>query len=129
VAFTIRDRQITVLRERRYEDFERRLLSHLRKHHSACVEGFSDDDIRAYIRICYERAVRVYGLTTEQAVACYAQIPLLLGGDFEVNPDCRTVADLLGRLSFEPNTRAKMALATAYWIRNNYRQSMRPASG
>ena len=89
------------------------LLAHLRKHHQARLQSHTDEEVKEYISVSCVRAGRLYGLRTEQALACYAEIPLLLGDEFEVNPAYRTVVALLGQQSFEPNTRAKMA--ASWW--------------
>lgn len=116
MTIIIRDEQLTALGQARYEDFQNRLLTHLRKHHTERLAEFSDDEVKAFIRTCYDRAKRIYFLWTEQAVVCYSQLPLLLGDDFEVNPDYAIFPALLGRQAFNQNTRAKMALALAYQV-------------
>jgi hypothetical protein len=94
--------------------FEDRVLLHLRKHHADQLARQSDEAIRKYIRLCIERAQRIYKLETEQAIVCYTQLPLILGPRFELDPRYSTIPALLGRQSFDQNVRAKTALSLAY---------------
>jgi hypothetical protein len=113
----IRNDQLAQLGRSRLEDFKRRLVSHLRKHHSEQVAKYSDGELRAYAEQCQIRAKRLYQIESEQGIACYAQLPFILGDGFETDPAWTTIPALLGRHSFEQNTRAKMALAFAYQLR------------
>ena len=113
----IRNEQMAAFRQVRFDDFSKRLAGHLRKYHPDQLASFSDEEIHTYIRECVERASRLYSIQTEQAVACYAQLPFILGDQFEVAPDLAAIPAMLGRQSFEQNTRAKMALALAYQLK------------
>jgi len=128
MALTIRSKQKQALKAQHIARFQDRLLAHLRKHHRARLESSDDGQVKAYIVTCQTRAATIYRLTTEQALACYAQIPLLLGDGFEINPKYRTVVDLLGIQSFDQNIRAKMALASAYWVFERSPELQRAAS-
>ena len=108
--------QLRQIEQARSLEFQQRLTAHLRKHHREQLAGYSDQQLHAYVSMCTARAQRLYRLQTEQAVACYAQLPVLLGRDFEIQPRYRGISSLLAQPSFEPNTRAKMALALAYRI-------------
>lgn len=119
----IRNEQLDQMGHSRVEDFERRLIAHLRKHHPEELSKYSDEDVRAYVQECRARAKNLYGIESEQGIACYSQLAFLLGDTFEIDPTCTTIPVLLGRRSFEQNTRAKMALAFAYQIRAMRRES------
>lgn len=109
--------QLSQMRHLRNLAFEDRLLEHLRKHHARQLADHPDGVVRSFIRRCMDRAKRSYGLESEQAIACYAQLPLLLGPTFELNSAYAAIPALLGRRSFNQNTRAKMALSMAYHVR------------
>ena len=112
----IRDAQFEQFRAALEASFETRAIAHLRKHHALQLATYSDEAIRTYVRMCAGRAQRLYGLDSEQAIVCYCQLPLILGGDFETPQRFYEVAVILAHRSLEQNTRAKIALATAYQI-------------
>lgn len=113
----ITNEQLAQMGQSRVQDFERRLVAHLRKHHEEKLSKYSDEDVRAYVHECQVRAKQLYDIESEQGIACYSQLAFLVGDEFERDPTCTTLPALLGRRSFEQNTRAKMALAFAYQIR------------
>lgn len=117
MAFVMRREAVDVFSHARVEDFECRLITHLRTHHAERLSEYDDAAVRAYIRTCLTRAHRLYGLVTEQAVACYAEIPLLLGDDFEVNPAYHMVPLFLADRGVEQSMRAKRALGVAYGLK------------
>ena len=113
----IRDQQLTTLRRERFQDFSRRLIAHLRKHHGQRLAACTDEGLVAYVRECAERAERLYDLTTEQAIACYAELPLVLHNNYEIDENYLAIPALLGKRSFHPSTRAKLALSLAYQVK------------
>jgi len=113
----MREAQMTTFEQAATQSFESRLTAHLRKHHRERLADYSDEAVVEYIRECVTRAKELYELETEQAIACYAEIPLILGDDFEVNPRYLAIPDLLAKQSFNPSTRAKIALALAYQVK------------
>ena len=119
----IRSEQLSQIGQSRSEDFENRLIAHLRKHHQDQLRQYPDEQVRNYVRKCQFRAESLYEIMTEQGIACYAQIPLVIGDDFEIDPAWKTIPAILGRRSFEQNTRAKMALAFAYQLKALKRKS------
>jgi hypothetical protein len=118
----IRTDQMNRLSDHLLADFVRRATAHLRKHHKARLEAYSDAQVGDYVRTCMARAELRYGLKSEQAVICYCQLPLLLGADFEVPKRFYEVAVILADRSTDENLRAKMALATAYRINASARR-------
>lgn len=118
MILSVRPEQNDALARVHFDDFQSRLLTHLRKHHAKRLSSVSDEHIKAFIRTCCERCKQLYGLNTEQAVVCYTELPLILGDDFETNPAFSTITALLARRSFNPSTRAKMALAFALQVRS-----------
>jgi len=116
MTMRLRADQIQEFSVERYRDFRDRLITHLRKHFHERLVASSDEQVRAYVDVCMEKS-KVYGLTTEQAVACYAHLPLILGYDFESNPNCRFAPMTLYDTRLKQNDRAKLAVALAYNIK------------
>ena len=113
----IRDQQLQTLRNEQFQNFSRRLIAHLRKHHKERLSPYPDSSLHTYVQECTDRARRLYGLNTEQAIACYAELPLVLHDTYETDKDYQAIPALLGKKSFHPSTRAKMALSLAYQVK------------
>ena len=87
--------QIEAFTAERHAEYLTRLVTHLRAHFPDRLAAQTDEQVRAHGLDCLARAAG-YGLTHEQAVASYAQLPLVLGDGFESDPHYRPLADLLG---------------------------------
>ena len=107
--------QVETFAAERRDDFLARLAAHLRAHFPGRLAGRTDDQLRAYGLACVGRAAG-YGLTHEQAVACYAHLPLVLGAGFASDPRYRPLAGVLGDGSLDQDERAKLAVAVAYHL-------------
>jgi hypothetical protein len=109
----IRAEQVEAFSAERRDEFLTRLAAHLREHFPEQLGGASDDELRAYGSACVARAA-AHGLTHEQAVACYAHLPLVLGEDFEADPRYRPAVEALGDRSLDQDARAKFVVALGY---------------
>jgi hypothetical protein len=116
-----RPAQVDRFAEERRNDYLRRLVSHLRKHFPDRLAKQSEAQVWAYGRHCIARAA-LYGLTHEQAVSCFAHLPLVLGEDFEANPRYLPLINVLGQRSLNQDTRAKFIVAAAYTLREARRK-------
>ena len=105
MTLKIREEQMESLAQARYQDFEERATRHLRAHFPEQMRGMSAERSRVYIRACVKRA-GAFGLQSEQAVMCYAHLPLLLGEDFESQPRWAFVPHVLRQEQYPPNDRA-----------------------
>jgi hypothetical protein len=112
----IRDEQIESFAQARYQDFEERAAEHLREYFPGEVGAMPPHRLRAYIRGCVGRA-GAFGLKSEQAVMCFAHLPLLLGEDFETQPPWAFVPAVLRQEQYPPNDRAKLAMLLAYGLK------------
>jgi hypothetical protein len=113
---TIRNEQLGEFAQARYQDFEERTTRHLREFFPEKMNGISAEGARAFIRECVARA-RAFGLESEQAVVCYAHLPLLLGEDFERQPRWGFMPLLLRQEEYHPNDRAKLAMILAHELK------------
>jgi hypothetical protein len=117
----LRPSQVQVFDTQRRDEYLGRLVTHLRSHFRDQLAPQSDDQLRAYGRHSIARAA-LYGLTHEQAVSCFAHLPLLLGEDFEANPRYLPLINVLGQRSLNQDTRAKFVVAAAYNLREARRK-------
>jgi hypothetical protein len=113
MTLRIRAEPLESLAQARYRDFEERATRHLRAHFPEAMRGMSAERSRAYVRECIERA-GAFGLKSEQAVLCFAHLPLLLGEDFESQPRWAFVPYVLRQEQYPANDRAKVAVLLAY---------------
>lgn len=109
----IRPEQMEEFESDRRTDFKRRLVKHLRKHHVEKTKPHDDPEMMAICEKSIEQAKK-YDLTTEQSIACFAQLQWLLGFNFESRSVCRFAVDILNDTEVHQNNRAKIALALAY---------------
>jgi hypothetical protein len=113
---TIRDEQLNALTQARYEEFETRATEHLREFFPEQVVAMPVERFREFIRRCVDRA-RTFGLTSEQAVICFAHLSLLLGEGFDSEPRWPFVPFLLRQEDYHQNDRAKAAMLLAYELK------------
>jgi hypothetical protein len=109
----IRQEQNDAFAEAHYRGFESRAIKHLMKFFPAHLSRLSEDEKRALVAQIVSRA-RKYGLESEQAVMCYAHLPLLLGNDFESNRRYQFAPRILTTQCGHPIERAKLAMLLAY---------------
>ena len=116
MVLKIRDEQTDALAQARYGEFETRAKEHLRELFPAHVAAMPAEQFREFIRRCVDRA-RTFGLTSEQAVMCFAHLTLLLGEGFESGPRWPFVPFLLHQKELHQHDRAKAALYLAYELK------------
>jgi hypothetical protein len=116
MPLVIRNEQIEAFARSRYRDFEERTAKHLREYFPEMMAAMSAEEIRAFIRACVERA-SAFGLTSEQAVVCYAHLPLVLGEDYDRQPRWAFVPYVLRQEQYPANDRAKLATVLAYELK------------
>lgn len=110
--FKLRQEHLKAFSQLTLESFLNRGVSHLRKHFPSRVEDASDDDLRNWIRSCIPRA-GAYGLTSQYEVMCFVDATILLGADFDSEPNYRLAAQLLCDASKPNQKRAKLLLDEA----------------
>ena len=116
MTLRIRTGQLEAFARARCQDFEERAAAHLREHFPDETAALPPDRLRAYVRGCVGRA-GAFGLKSEQAVVCFAHLPLLLGEDFASQPRWAFVPDVLRQEQYPANDRAKLALLLAYGLK------------
>jgi hypothetical protein len=119
MTLIIRMEQLEALATGAYDDFETRLARHLNKFFPETMAEQSSEAIRDFINECVKGAAH-YGLTTEQAVACFAHLPLLLGPEFESDRRWAFIPATLAQPAVDPTDRAKFAMILAYAIKERY---------
>jgi hypothetical protein len=112
----IRHEQVDALAEARFEEFESRATGHLREFFPDKLSAMAADRLRAFLRRCVDRA-RAFGLTSEQAVVCFAHLSLLLGEGFDAEARWAFVPFLLRQEEYHQNDRAKAAMLLAYELK------------
>ena len=116
MVLKISDEQINALAQTRYGEFETRAAAHLREFFPQQVDAMPPEQLREFLRRCVDRA-RIFGLTSEQAVICFAHLTLLLGEGFESGPRWPFVPFLLHQQQYHQNDRAKIALFLTYELK------------
>jgi hypothetical protein len=71
------------------------------------------EELKAFIRRCVERA-RDYQLRSEQSVAYFSHLPLLLGEDFAADRRYRFAPTVLRSRVGRPEERVKIAMLLAH---------------
>jgi hypothetical protein len=116
MSFRIRDEQAKQLAQACRQGFEDRAVRHLLKFFPRQMSDLSEAERRAYLATCVQQAGR-YGLTSEQAVMCFAHLPFLLGADFETSRRWGVLRYGLRNPDVPPTDRAKIVLALAYQMK------------
>jgi hypothetical protein len=116
MTLKIRAGQVEALAAATYYDFEERMTQHLKRFFPETMDELSPDEIRDFIGECVKGAAH-YGLTSEQAVACFAHLPLVLGPEFETDRRWRFVPATLANEAADPTDRAKLAMILAYAVK------------
>jgi hypothetical protein len=116
MTLKIRNEQMESFAASAYQDFEERMTRHLKKFFPETMNEMAPNEIREFIGACVKGAAQ-YGLTSEQAVACFTHLPLLLGPDFETDPNWRFAPTVLSSHECHPNERAKLAMLLAHALK------------
>jgi hypothetical protein len=90
----IQGRQATALEAAELQRFKQNLVLHVRRFFPGHYRAFGDACIRSAIELSV-RDARVHGLTTERNVCLYLNIMLMLGAEFERDPQFPWAADIL----------------------------------
>ena len=112
----IRKDQMDAFSKVRYQDFERRMTQHLRKFFPDKMRQMAEDEVKAFIRRCMEKAKR-YDLVSEQSVAYFSHLPMLLGEDFERSRRYRFAIAVLRAPAGAPEERVKVAMLLAHQLK------------
>jgi len=116
MVLKVRDEQFNALAQAHYAEFEARAKQHLRECFPDQVDAMPPEQFGEFFRRCVDRA-RAFGLTSEQAIMCFAHLTLLLGEGFESGPRWPFVPFLLHQQQYPQNDRAKTALFLAYELK------------
>ena len=87
-------------------------IHHLRKTYPRQTSDLTDDDLRARLLSAAQRSAS-YALTTEDHVLCFASTALLLGDQFDTDPQHTWAAGILNDAELSANERAAMLVAIA----------------
>jgi len=90
----IRQEQMEILSRQRRQQFEERLLEHLKQVMPERCQELGDDRLRAEIRYGIERAMS-YDIAAERDVASYLAVMLRFGRDFDQSPERPWVQSIL----------------------------------
>ena len=100
----IRPEQIVALRRRADEDFEPRVLAHVRRRYPEAAATHEPGALAAFVRRQLERAA-AYGLASERDRARFVVLALLLGEAFDEDETLGFAAATLRDASLRPDDR------------------------
>ena len=107
------------------EDFERRMVTHLRKFFPEVCTTLGEETLRRVIQYGVERA-RSRGFSTERAACIYLDVMFAFGCDFDRDPALPWAGEVLGRRDLDtPKARAVCLFSRAYEHRGEAR-GLRP---
>ena len=101
--------QVDLLRGRRVEQREARLLAHLRERHAALVGGIVDDALLRRVRVGVRRA-GVHGIDWDASIAAYLVLMLRTAPNFDEH---RTMRAILAYERLAPNLRVEAVVRLA----------------
>jgi hypothetical protein len=104
--FTIRNSQLEDFREAALQSFEDEMVEHIKEFFPNHFMAMQQTGTRATIRYGYEKA-KSYGFTTKRNVCLYLNIMLLLGSNFDIDPQYPLAKSILTAQS-EPNPNLRM---------------------
>lgn len=99
----IRDEQIEAFEEVRMPEFEDRMVEHLAEFSPLHSKSLGEKGIRGLIRTAMQRAEN-HGLTRKGPVKFYIETTILLGIDFDTDPQYPEIAKILGDASIADQT-------------------------
>jgi hypothetical protein len=91
----IRPEQFDTLVGAFHDAFRRRLEAQLRTHWPAEASVLGDEGVRARVALAESRSAQ-YGITADADVACFLNLLMALGPDFDVDPRYPWAEALLG---------------------------------
>lgn len=92
---TIRKEQYNKLQEATITGFENRMLAHLTKFFPERCEALGTEGTLGFIRYSVPRAAK-YGIVAERDVCIFADIMIVLGKDFDEDPEFPWAKNILG---------------------------------
>jgi hypothetical protein len=98
------------------ESFVQRGLTHFRKRLPDDAARYSDEELKARIRRAIGRC-KLYGLTTEQQIMSFADTGLLIGENFDTDPEHPWAQHILRKENVAPEDKASVVLHIALSIR------------
>jgi len=90
----IRDEQMCALKAHMSEQFENRMVRHVREFFPEDFNALGEDKVRMEIRYGIDRA-NSYEITLEYDVCGYINLMFALGRDYDVDPSLRWAAQIL----------------------------------
>jgi len=92
----IRSEQLEVFEQASLKAFEDNMVDYLRDFSPKHAQILDEEQLRAVVRYGIDRAEH-HGLTSERSIRIYTETMLMLGGNFDVDPQYPWTAELLGR--------------------------------
>jgi hypothetical protein len=114
--FQIRDEHMQGFESVALDNFEERGVSHFREHLPDDAGRYSDAELRERIRRAASRC-KTYELTSEQQIMCFADAGLLIGENFDTDPEHPWAAHILHNREVPPEERASAVMHVALSIR------------
>src|ERR1041384_3496830 len=90
----IRPDQIAVFEQAALQNFEDRMLAHLKNFAPNHSKTLREDEVRVVIRHGMKQA-ESHGFTSERSLRIYTELMLMLGAGFDSDPQLQWVAELL----------------------------------
>lgn len=110
--FQLREEHMRALERVAEENFVDRGVAHLREYFPDLTAGVAADSLRARIRRGAARA-RQYDLETEQQIMCFVDSGMMLGEDFDSDPNHDWARQILERRQYTADTRSQALLMGA----------------
>jgi hypothetical protein len=100
---TIRENQIEAFHQRAIQEFENRMMDHIRKFFPKQLELVGEPEMRALIRHGIRRA-ESYGITAERDVCKYVDLAVVFGKEFDTNVTMLWARTILGDSTLTSST-------------------------
>jgi hypothetical protein len=100
----IRPEQVEVFEAAALKRFEDRMVEHLREFSPKHAQVLDEEQLRSVVRYAIERA-ESHGLTSERSIRIYTETMLMLGGNFDVDPQYPWAGEILSRTEEDQVTR------------------------
>jgi hypothetical protein len=110
--FNISQNHWSAFSSRAQSNFELRAVKYLCKYFPDKMQDLSVEQRHTLVR-SYTTKASGFGLTSEQAVICFAHLCLLVGDDFELREHWDWIGRMLRDKGYDQNFRAKLALHCA----------------
>lgn len=107
----IRQEQRAVLSEHAASDFEDRMVAHVREFFPEAYRDLGEQRTRALIQDGITNAAR-YDMWSEQDICRFIDLMLVLGRDFDLDPELSWIAEILRQSSTEQSLRLDQIYGT-----------------